>query len=99
MFSDRQHYKVGDSLALDIHSRIKPHKEAPKMAKGPLALVTFEGDGFLSYRTIRIEAGHNNVSIPVDHEHFPNFRVAASVMGTKKLYNASRDFTVDTPTC
>lgn len=95
LFSDRQHYKVGETLALDLHSRIEPCKDAPTMAKAPLALLTFEGDGFLSYRTMRLDAGHNVVDIPIDHAHFPNFRVAVAVMDTRKLYDASRDFTVE----
>lgn len=95
MFSERQHYKVGETLALDIHSRVEPCKNAPAMAKSPLALLTFEGDGFLSYRTLRLDKGHNNLDIAIDHVHFPNFRIAASVMGTSRLYGASRDFSVE----
>lgn len=95
MFSDRQHYKVGETLELDLHSRIEPDKDAPRMAKPPLALLTFEGDGILSYRTVRLDKGHNNIEIPIRHAHFPNFRVAAAVMETRALYDASRDFTVE----
>ncbi|MCA9255831.1 MAG: hypothetical protein KDA33_09345, partial [Phycisphaerales bacterium] len=95
MFSDRQHYKVGETLALDVHSRIEPCRDAPASARSPLALLTFEGDGFLSYRTVRIDKGHNEIEIPIEHAHFPNFRVAAGVMDTRKLYDTSRDFTVE----
>lgn len=95
MFSDRQHYKVGETLTLDLHSRIEPCRDAPNSGKPPLALLTFEGDGILSYRTIRLDAGHNSIEIPIEHAHFPNFRVAAGVMDTRKFYDTSRDFTVE----
>ncbi|MCB9853292.1 MAG: outer membrane protein assembly factor BamD [Phycisphaerales bacterium] len=95
IFSDRQHYKVGETLALDLHSRIEPCSESPHPDKPPLALLTFEGDGILSYRTIRLDKGHNVIDLPIEHAHFPNFRVAAGVMDTRNFYDASRDFTVE----
>ncbi len=95
MFTDRQHFKVGETLALDIHSRIDLSKEAGKNDKAPLALITFEGDGFFDHRLVRVEPGHNAVDISVDHPHFPNFELSAAVMTTGRLFQARRDFTVE----
>jgi len=95
LFTERQHYKVGETLALDIHSRIDLSKEAGNNDKAPWALITFEGDGFFDHQLVRVEPGHNAVDIPVDHAHFPNFELSAAVMTTGKLYRARRDFTVE----
>jgi len=95
LFTERQHYKVGETLALDVHSRIDLSKEAGNNDKAPWALITFEGDGFFDHQLVRVQPGHNAVDIPVDHAHFPNFELSAAVMTTGKLYRARRDFTVE----
>jgi len=127
IFTDRQHYKVGEAIALDIHSRLgvaadgssaDPNPERKRGAdpsrdrKGAahLALITYEGEEIIGYRTLKLAPGHNRFDLPVEHGHFPNFAVTVSVMEDSrgrhrntadtavppgKLHTAAREFTVE----
>ncbi|MBI5866074.1 MAG: outer membrane protein assembly factor BamD [Planctomycetes bacterium] len=106
VFSDRETYKVGETIALDVHARPfdspksgsaaeKPAADPSKSLAAPLlALVTYEGEEIIGYRTMPIAAGHNKLDIAVGHEHFPNFAVGVAVMAGNRFYSASREFTV-----
>ncbi|MGD8452314.1 MAG: tetratricopeptide repeat protein [Phycisphaerae bacterium] len=95
LFSDRQHYRVGESIDLDVHSRLG------ETDNEQLALLTFEGEEIIGYRTLRLRPGHNNLDIPVVHEHFPNFAVGVAVMSGAagdepgRLHAATREFSVE----
>ncbi|MCZ6697731.1 MAG: tetratricopeptide repeat protein, partial [Planctomycetota bacterium] len=102
VFSDRQHYKVGESIDLDVHSRIE--SAAAKAASGVdagsegdrlLALVTHEGEEIIRYRLVDLGRGHNPLELRVEHEHFPNFSVGVAVMAGNRFHTASRAFTVE----
>lgn len=124
IFSDRQHYKVGEKIALDVHSRLerprhegdvaaraparpdvvasaspavpKPNRDRKRAAKHSyLALITYEGEEIIGYRTLKLQKGHNRYELPVEHAHFPNFAVGVSVMAGNKFHAASREFTVE----
>ncbi len=131
LFSDREHYKVGEQIALDIHSRIYPEQASPPrvgQASPPkvgqaslpaspaphapsnkpasqsgaigdsaklLALVTWDGEGVISHRTITLTKGHNPLEFSVQHEHFPNFAVSVAVMAGNRFFEASRAFSVE----
>ncbi|MFH1749143.1 MAG: MG2 domain-containing protein, partial [Planctomycetota bacterium] len=117
LFSDRQHYKVGETIALSVHSRLgtkseprasatghKSEPEAParvNAAPPHLALITYEGEEIIGYRTVKLNAGHNPLDIVVDHPHFPNFAVSVTVMEPGaalkpgRLHAATREFTVE----
>ncbi|UCG15334.1 MAG: tetratricopeptide repeat protein [Phycisphaerales bacterium] len=117
LFSDRQHYKVGETIDLSMHSRLgeqerqgdqEPRASAGSRGTAPafLALVTYEGDEIIGYRTVRIAPGHNPLQIPVENAHFPNFAVGVAVMepgatdvshATRRgrLHSATREFTVE----
>src|SRR5262249_22979411 len=102
LFSERETYKVGETLALDVHSRIESSHEAtkPRSDEGQrkdaplLALITYEGEEIIGYRTLEIAPGHNAQQLPLTHEHFPNFAVGASVMAGNRFYSASRAFSI-----
>ena len=97
IFSDRQHYKVGEAIGLDVHSRID-RKTRPDNSDEPaslLALVTYEGEEIIGYRTLDLAEGHNRFDLPVKNEHFPNFAVGVAVMAGNKFHTASRAFTVE----
>ncbi len=101
LFSEKQHYRVGDEIGLDVHSRIgEARKEEIERSRDreikreQLALVTFEGEEIIGYRIVTIRAGHNPLSVAVGNEHFPNFSIGVSVMAGEKFHAASRDFTV-----
>lgn len=122
LFSEKENYKVGDSIALDVHSRIditlpsspsplsgsrlgrpqSPFKgegatgsASPTGARDFIAVLMCEGEGVFQYRTVSVKPGHNEIALPVGHEHFPNFRLSAAVMTGGRLHQASRDFTVE----
>ena len=110
LFSDRQHFKVGEKIELSVHSRLD-EKTSPSGVDGavaPLALVTYEGEHIIGYHTVRLLPGHNPLEIPVENSHFPNFSVSVVVMepGTThdvgnspdrrgRIHTAERGFTVE----
>lgn len=106
LFSDRENYRVGDRIALDLHSRIdrirpkgigekselRPGDAPPA---GAIAVLMSEGDGVFQYRTVTIRPGHNAIDLPVENVHFPNFKLTAAVMTRGNFHHATRDFTVE----
>lgn len=95
IFSDRETYKVGETVALDIHSRIEQGGATLAGRPGRRALLTFEGEEVIGYRTIWVEPGHNKLDLPIGHEHFPNFAVSLAVMAGDKFHTAQRDLQVE----
>lgn len=103
IFSDRETYKVGEKIALDIHSRLggdakndsRSDKEKASASPPPLALLTYEGEEIIGYKIVPIAFGHNAQEIAVANEHFPNFSVGVSVMDGHKFYAATREFQVE----
>jgi len=89
LFSDRQHYKVGEAVTLNVHSRIEAG------GAGRLALLTLEGEELIGHRLIRVKPGHNEVEIPVEHAHFPNFAVGVALLDGTRLHDATRGFSVE----
>lgn len=105
LFSDRQNYKVGDTIALDVHSRLdalrKDRTETGSPGVGAaaarpiLAFITQEGEEVIHFKTMRLEPGHNRFDLAVQHGHFPNFAVGVAVMAGNKFHAASRAFSVE----
>ncbi|NUM34220.1 MAG: tetratricopeptide repeat protein [Candidatus Brocadiae bacterium] len=85
IFSQRQNLKVGESLEIQLHSRLE---------KG-LALVTYEGETILGYKILSLVPDLNPLKIAVGHEHFPNFNATVSMMSGKNFYEARENFTVE----
>ncbi|MFW5996533.1 MAG: tetratricopeptide repeat protein [Lentisphaeria bacterium] len=83
-FSDSDTLKVGEKANLRLHARVNSE----------LALLTFEGDTVIDYRIIEVGEGFNQVPLVIDHKHFPNFRVAASLIDGRKLRTAHKPFEV-----
>ena len=84
LLATRQRVEVGETLALELVNRAGPG----------LALVTFEGETVLGYRLLRLEPGINQIEVPVGHEQFPNFAVAAGMMLGNEFYGAEAGFEV-----
>jgi tetratricopeptide (TPR) repeat protein len=101
IFSDRQHYKVGETIALDVHSRLERGRDEETKRRSRegdvpfLALITYEGEEVIGYRTLKLQTGHNRYDLPVEHAHFPNFAVGVAVMADNRFHTASREFTVE----
>lgn len=85
VFAETSRLKVGDQFTARIHSRLEPS----------LALITFEGEDVLGYRVQKLEKGFNDLKFAVEHAHFPNFTIGVAAMHSRKLYAASKDFTVE----
>ncbi|MBK8269147.1 MAG: hypothetical protein IPK83_12905 [Planctomycetes bacterium] len=109
IFSDRENYKVGDAITLDIHSRVEDSLKTAS-AKSPensgernsaaasspfIAVLMCEGEGVFEYRTVTLKPGHNSIELPIGHNHFPNFKLSTAVMTGGRFHQASRDFTVE----
>src|SRR5262249_14177883 len=110
IFTEKQTYRVGETVAIDVHSRVGRDQgaegskdratDADAQSKTPkpttfLGLVTYEGEEILGYRTLTISPGHNRFDIPLAHEHFPNFAVGVCVMAGNKFHSASRELQVE----
>ena len=84
-FAETDTLKVGGKAAIRLHSRVE----------AKLALLTYEGETILAHKVVPIAKGYNDIPLTVGHEHFPNFRVAVSVMDGRDLRSAAKPFTVE----
>lgn len=83
-FAEKSTHEVGATIPLRLHSRV---------AKG-LALLTYEGEEVIGHEIISIEEGDNELEIPVEHAHFPNFRVSVALIDGRELRGASKRFNI-----
>ena len=83
-FAEKSTYEVGAKILLRLHSRV---------AKG-LALLTYEGEEVIGHKIISIKKGDNQLEIPVEHAHFPNFRVSVALIDGRVLRGASKRFNI-----
>ena len=102
IFTEKANLKVGSKEKIRIHSRVGEGKrnvlffrKAVFAKKYKNALVTFEGEGIISYRILRLKENWNDIEFAVGHEHFPNFYMAVAVMEGRKLRTAGKEFTVE----
>ncbi|MBN2441825.1 MAG: tetratricopeptide repeat protein [Spirochaetales bacterium] len=86
IFAKRSHYSVGEKDSLRIYTRIKEKS---------LGLITFEGEGIISYHITSLNPGENPFDLAIDHSHFPNFVFTVSVMNKNALVRAKHAFTVE----
>jgi uncharacterized protein YfaS (alpha-2-macroglobulin family)/tetratricopeptide (TPR) repeat protein len=86
LLAEQQHYKVGETASIRIFSRLSAAR---------LALLTFEGEGVISYLIKEIKPGANPLQFAVGHEHFPNFAFSVAIMDGNKLQSAALSFTVE----
>jgi alpha-2-macroglobulin len=77
--------KVGQDAEVRLHSRLD---------KG-LALLTYEGESILRYQIVDLRKDYNDIAFKVDHDLFPNFRLAAAVIDGRDLRSAAKEFTVE----
>ena len=84
-FARSETLQVGRKADLRLHSRID----------AKLALVTIEGESIIGHRILPLKKGYNTISLDIDHQHFPNFRVAVSIMDDRTLRAAHKDFRVE----
>jgi len=87
IFAEKAKLKVGSEEKIRIHSRVGENRSH--------ALVTFEGEGIISYRIFQLKQNWNDVEFAVAHEHFPNFYMAVAVMEEQKLRTAGKEFAVE----
>jgi len=87
IFAEKPKLKVGSEENIRIHSRVGANRSH--------ALVTFEGEGIISYKILQLKENWNDVEFTVAHEHFPNFYMAVAVMEEQKLRTAGKEFTVE----
>lgn len=83
-FAEKSTYEVGSNIPLRLHSRVKK----------ALALLTFEGEEVIAHKIISIKKGDNELVIPVEHAHFPNFRVSVALIDGRVLRGASKRFNI-----
>lgn len=85
LFAETATLKVGTDAAVRLHSRLD---------RG-LALATFEGETIIRHRIIELKPDYTEIPFPVDHDLFPNFRLAVAAIDGRDLRSATRDFTVE----
>lgn len=84
-FADSNTLKVGGEATVRLHSRVN----------SGLALLTWEGESIIEHRVVPIKKGYNALKLAIGHEHFPNFRLAVTVMDGKDLRTADKPFKVE----
>ena len=84
MITDTQRLEVGETARVDVINRAGPG----------LALLTFEGEEVFDYLLVSLEEGSNEIRFPVDHPHFPNFALSASMMRGNRFHSAGVEFAV-----
>jgi uncharacterized protein YfaS (alpha-2-macroglobulin family)/TolA-binding protein len=98
IFAERSKFKVGSREKIRIHSRIGEPSSGPSQEGRESkhhALVTFEGEGIISYKILQLKKDWNDVEFDVGHEHFPNFYLAVAVMDGQNIRTAGKEFTVE----
>jgi len=85
ILTDRQSFKVGESAAVNLHSR----------SKAGTALLAWEADRILQYRLVPIAEGDNRLTWEVDGPQFPNFTLTAARMAGDKFDRAALDIRVE----
>lgn len=83
-FAEKSTYDVGATIPLRLHSRV---------AKS-LALLTYEGEEVIHHEIISVKKGESKLEIPVEHAHFPNFRVSVALIDGRVLRGASKRFNI-----
>ncbi len=81
---------IAKQTRLPVESELKV--EVFNREAAGLALLTFEGETMLDYKVVQLTAGSNQLSFPMDHALYPNFRLAAAMMQGNKFHLASADF-------
>jgi uncharacterized protein YfaS (alpha-2-macroglobulin family)/TolA-binding protein len=85
VFASEGRLRVGENATVQIHSRVKD---------GDLALVTFEAEGVVGYRIVRLRPGENPFTFPVVEAHAPNVRLSVALLEKAELRQASADLRV-----
>ncbi len=85
IFADEATLKVGQDAKVRLHSRLD---------KG-LALLTYEGETILRYQIVELQKDYNDLPFTVNHDLFPNFRLAVAVIDGRELRIATKEFTVE----
>ncbi|MCU0779705.1 MAG: hypothetical protein MUF04_01230 [Akkermansiaceae bacterium] len=62
---------------------------------GGLALVTHEGETILRHRVVEIRPDYNDLAFEVDHDLFPNFRLAVAAIDGRELRETHKEFQVE----
>ncbi|MHC5069103.1 MAG: MG2 domain-containing protein [Planctomycetota bacterium] len=84
LLSDRQFYKVGDTLKVKVANR----------AGDRLVLRTIQGDGILVYDSVMLKKGESTIEFQLEPLHAPNFGLALSMIDGTALRTAQREFRV-----
>ncbi len=84
LLSDRSTYQVGETATLKVMNR----------AGKKLALLTWQGDGILSYETRLLPAGESLLELAVRAEHAPNFALGIAMIDGNRLHTQDCPFRV-----
>ena len=58
-------------------------------------MITFEGDGVISYQALLLKTGWNHIQLRIGHSYFPNFYLSVSAIDQQKLLSTQKEFTVE----
>ncbi len=85
IFADTATLTVGETSKVRLHSRLDKS----------LALLTYEGETILRYQIVELHKDYNEIDLKVDHDLFPNFRLAAAAIDGRDLRTAWKEFSVE----
>ncbi|MCB9870704.1 MAG: tetratricopeptide repeat protein [Planctomycetes bacterium] len=84
LLSDRQYFKVGETVRLKVANRAGPR----------LALRTAQGDGVLAYQSLVLPVGESTLDVVLQPMHAPNFTLALAMIDGQQLHTAERELRV-----
>lgn len=84
LLADSMNVEVGEKLVVDLHNR----------SGAGIALLTFEGESIFEYRLVDLRQGSNRMELDIEHDHWPNFMLAAAAMRGNRFHEAASAFEV-----
>ena len=85
ILAQRNLLPAGDDLDVQLINR----------TESSLALLTLEGERVLEYRILELEAGANELSLPMEASLAPNFRMGVALMDGNRFHAAQSDFELE----
>lgn len=85
IFVDRERWKLGETMKVRVISRLSKERSA---------LVTFDGDGVLSYKIAKVARGESFLEFTMDEKLAPQATLSLAAVDDWKLYHAGRRISI-----
>lgn len=85
IFIDKENWKLGETLKARVVSRLSAERST---------LVTFDGNGILNYKIVRIPRGESSLELPIEEFLAPQATLSLASVDDWKLFSANRKISV-----